>query len=109
VKPRFLLKFWNKPPARSRTGDPPIARIPLGKRELLVILLASGLVYVVPISILHVVGWAFDRYVLFLVPLGIVILFLLASEVGVAKAGSLITSLAVASLILYGTFSIAGT
>jgi hypothetical protein len=51
----------------------------------------------------------FDRYVLFLVPLGIVILFLLASDAGRAKAGSLTASLAVASLIFSGAFSIAGT
>jgi hypothetical protein len=84
---------------------------PAGKREPLVILLASGLVYLVPLSILTFTGRAFDRYVLFLVPLGIVILFLLASDAGRAKAGSLVVSisLAVASLILYGAFSIAGT
>ena len=84
-------------------------QIPAGERELLVILLASGLIYLAPLSILTFTGRMFDRYVLFLVPLGIVILFLLASDVGPAKAGSLIISLAVASLILYGTFSIAGT
>jgi hypothetical protein len=83
--------------------------MPAGKRELLVILLASGLIYLVPHSILAITYRAFDRYVLFLVPLGIVILFLLASDAGLAKAGSLIVSLAVASLILYGAFSIAGT
>jgi hypothetical protein len=84
---------------------------PAGKREPLVILLASGLIYLVPLSILTFTGRAFDRYVLFLVPLGIVILFLLASDAGRAKAGSLVVSisLAVASLILYGAFSIAGT
>jgi hypothetical protein len=86
-----------------------VLQIPARKRELLVILLASGLIYVVPISILTFIGKVFDRYVLFLVPLGIVILFLLARDVGRAKAGSLIISLAVASLILYGAFSIAGT
>jgi hypothetical protein len=43
------------------------------------------------------------------VPLGIIILFLLASDAGLVKAGSLIISLAVGSLILYGTFSVAGT
>jgi hypothetical protein len=83
--------------------------MPAGKRELLVILLASGLIYLVPLSILTFTGRGFDRYVLFLVPLGIVILFLLASDAGLAKTGSLIVSLAVASLILYGAFSIAGT
>ena len=83
--------------------------MPAGKRELLVILLASGLIYLVPVSILTFTGRAFDRYVLVLVPLGIVILFLLASDAGRAKAGSPIVSLAVASLILYGAFSIAGT
>ncbi len=85
--------------------------MPAGKRELLVILLASGLIYLVPHSILTITGRAFDRYVLFLVPLGIVMLFLLASDAGLAKAGSLIVnmSLAVASLILYGAFSMAGT
>jgi hypothetical protein len=93
--------------AISSTGK--VLPIPAGKRELLVILLASGLIYLVPISILSLIGLAFDRYVLFLVPLGIVILSLLVSEVGPAKAGSLVISLAVASLILYGAFSIAGT
>jgi hypothetical protein len=84
--------------------------MPAGKRELLVILLASGLIYLAPLSILTFTGRMLDRYVLFLVPLGIVILFLLASDVGLVKAGSLINmSLSVASLILYGTFSIAGT
>ena len=85
--------------------------IPEGKRELLVILLASGMIYLVPLSILTFTGRAFDRYVLFLVPLGIVILFLLARDAGLAKAGFLVVnmSLAVASLILYGAFSIAGT
>ena len=83
--------------------------MPAGKRELLVILLASGLIYLVPLSILTFTGRAFDRYVLFLVPLGIVMLFLLASDAGRAKTGSPIVSLAVASLILYGAFSIAGT
>jgi len=83
--------------------------MPAGKRELLVILLASGLIYLVPLSILTFTGRAFDRYVLFLVPLGIVILFLLARDASRAKAGSLFISLAVASLILYGAFSIAGT
>ena len=85
--------------------------MPAGKRELLVILLASGLIYLVPHSILTITYRAFDRYVLFLVPLWIVILFLLASDAGRAKAGSLVVnmSLAVASLILYGAFSVAGT
>jgi 4-amino-4-deoxy-L-arabinose transferase-like glycosyltransferase len=83
--------------------------MPEGKRELLVILLASGLIYLAPLSILTFTGKMFDRYVLFLVPLGIVILFLLASDAGRAKAGSLTASLAVASLIFSGAFSIAGT
>jgi hypothetical protein len=82
---------------------------PAGKRELLVILLASGLIYLVPLSILTFTGRMLDRYVLFLVPLGIVILVLLTSDVGPVKAGSLVISLAVASLILCGAFSIAGT
>jgi hypothetical protein len=65
-----------------------------GKRELLVILLAGGLIYLVPVSILTLIDMAFDRYVLWLVPLGIVILFLLASDVGPAKAGSLTNKVA---------------
>jgi len=83
--------------------------VPAGKRELLVILLASGLIYLVPVSILTLADMAFDRYVLCLVPLAIVILFLLVSDVGPAKAGTLARPSAVASLILYGAFSIAGT
>jgi 4-amino-4-deoxy-L-arabinose transferase-like glycosyltransferase len=87
--------------------------MPEGKRELLVILLASGLIYLVPLSVLTFTGRGFDRYVLFLVPLGIVILFLLARDAGRAQTGSLAVniniSLAVACLILYGAFSIAGT
>jgi hypothetical protein len=86
-----------------------VSPMPAGKGELLVILLASGLIYLVPLSILTFNGRMLDRYVLFLVPLGIVILFLLVSDGGGAKAGSIIASLAVASLIFYGAFSIAGT
>jgi hypothetical protein len=82
-----------------------------GKRELLAILLASGLIYFVPLSILTFTGMGYDRYVLVLVPSGIVILFLLVNDVGrtKAKAGSLIMPLAVVSLLLTCAFSIAGT
>jgi hypothetical protein len=83
--------------------------LPPGKRGSLVMLLASGLIYVVPEAILNINDMAFDRYVLFLVPLGIAIILLLVSDGGPDKAGSAIMPLAVASLVLYGAFSIAGT
>lgn len=82
---------------------------PAGKRESLVMLLASGLICLVPLTILTLSPWSFDRYVLFLVPLGIAIIILLASGVGPVKAGSPLLPLAVVSLVLYGAFSIAGT
>jgi hypothetical protein len=80
-----------------------------GKRQLLVITLASGLIYVVPVSILCLMGKAFDRYVLLLVPLGIAVIFVLVSDAGWGKVDSRTMPLAVASLVLYGVFSIAGT
>jgi hypothetical protein len=82
---------------------------PPGKRDPLVLLLASGLINLVPIAILTIRGWIIDRYLLFLLPLGIAIVLLLVSEVRGGKAGSAIMRLAMASLVLYGAFSIAGT
>jgi hypothetical protein len=83
--------------------------LPTAKRELLVMLLASGLVYLVPVAVLTAFGQAFDRYLLFLVPLGMAIIILLVSDVDPGKADSTLMPLAVASLVLYGAFSIAGT
>ena len=83
--------------------------LPTGNRESLVMLLASGLIYLVPMAILIAFGRGFDRYVLFLVPLGIAIIILLVSDVDPGNAGSRLMPLAVASLVLYGAFSIAGT
>ncbi len=80
------------------------------KRAPLVLLFASGLIYFAPMSILFInIELAFDRYLLFLVPLGIAIVILLVSNVSPSKAGSAIRTAAIASLVLYGTFSIAGT
>jgi hypothetical protein len=79
-----------------------------GKRELWVMLLASGLISIVPVAALNIIGKAFDRYVLFLVPLEIAIIILLVSDAGPGKAGSPIMPLAVVSLVLYGAFSVAG-
>lgn len=72
-------------------------------------ILASGLIYVVPLAVLNLIGKAFDRYVVFLVPLGIVIIILLVSDARQSKADSSIMPIALASLLLYGAFSTAGT
>jgi hypothetical protein len=80
-----------------------------GKRELLVMLLISGLTYIVPVAILISIGAAFDRYVLFLVPLGIATINVVVSETRAGKTRFPLMPLAVAILALYGAFSIAGT
>jgi hypothetical protein len=82
---------------------------PQGKREPLLMLLASGLVYLVPVALLVLTGWTFDRYVLFLVPLGIAVAVLVVSEVPAGRAGFAAVPLAIASLALYAAFAIAGT
>jgi hypothetical protein len=79
------------------------------KRESLVMLLASGLVYLVPVTILTAFSLAFDRYLIFLVPVGIAVVIILASKVEMGKAGTPIMIMGVACLVLYGAFSIAGT
>jgi hypothetical protein len=82
--------------------------LPAGKRESLVMLLASALIYFAPVAILASLGRAYDRYVIFLVPLAIAIV-LLVSDGSPGRAGPATMPLAVASLVLYGAFSIAGT
>jgi hypothetical protein len=73
-------------------------------------LLASGFAYLVPVAILALfAGYCFDRYLLFLLPLGIAIVTLLVSEAGPGKAGSVILPFAVGSLVLYAALSVAGT
>jgi hypothetical protein len=80
------------------------------KRVPLILLFGGGLIYLVPMAMLFInIDLAFDRYLLFLVPLGIAIVILLVSNVSASKAGSAIRTVAMASLVLYGTFSIAGT
>jgi hypothetical protein len=73
-------------------------------QELLLILLATGVIYFLPLPFIPTV---YDRYYLPLVPLAIVILFMICSE------GRAIprrwTALAVLCLMTYGAFSIAGT
>jgi hypothetical protein len=84
--------------------------LPEGKRESLVMLLAGGLTYLLPMAMLFMqIDLAFDRYLIFLLPLGIAIVTLLVGNVVPDNAGSLLRTLAVASLLLYGAFSIAGT
>jgi len=80
-----------------------------GNRELMVMLLACGLFYIVPVAILNSIGEAYDRYVLFLVPLGITTIIIFATDVGPSKTWSSAIALAVVSLALYGSFSVAGT
>ncbi len=82
---------------------------PAGKRESLEMLLSTGLIYLVPVVLLGSIAEAFDRYLIFVVPLGIAVIILLVTDVGARKAGSATMLLAVASLVLYGAFSVAGT
>jgi 4-amino-4-deoxy-L-arabinose transferase-like glycosyltransferase len=80
------------------------------KRVPLVLLFAGGLIYLVPMAMLFInIDLAFDRYLLFLVPLGIAIVILLVNNVSFGNAGSALRTVAIASLVLYATFSIAGT
>ena len=79
------------------------------KRASLVMLLAGGLIYVVPVALLAFYNRTFDRYLLFLVPLGIAIIILLVRDFGPGNAGYPTRLLAAAGLVLYGAFAIAGT
>jgi len=83
--------------------------LPTGKRELLVVLLASALMNIVPVAILGLMGQAFDRYLLFLVPLGITLIIFLAKDVSPGKPRFPLMPLAVLGVFLYGAFSVAGT
>jgi hypothetical protein len=79
------------------------------RRESLVLLLASGLIYLAPVTILTAFGKGFDRYLIFLVPMGIAVITIVVSKVDRGTAGTSIRFVAVASLALYAAFSIAGT
>jgi hypothetical protein len=80
------------------------------KRVPLVLLFAAGLVYLAPMAMLFIdIELAFDRYLLFLVAVGIPVVILMVSNLSPGRAGSAIRTVAIASLVLYGTFSIAGT
>ena len=73
-------------------------------QELLLMLLATGVIYFVPLPFVPVV---FDRYYLLFVPLATVILFMTCS-LGNAPSRRW-TALAVLCLLTYGAFAIAGT
>jgi len=79
------------------------------KRELLVMLLANGLIYLAPVAVLTLTNQAYDRYLLFLVPLGIGIIILVVKDVSPGKPRFPVVLFAIASLVLYSAFSIAGT
>ncbi len=73
-------------------------------QELLLMLLATGAIYFVPLPFVPVL---FDRYLLPLVPLATVVLFMMCSR-GNALSRRW-TALAVLVLLTYGAFAIAGT
>lgn len=83
--------------------------LPAGKRVSLVLLLAGGFVYFVPVALLTLYGRTFDRYLLFLMPLAVAIIILLVKDAGPGNAVPSLRLLASASLILYAAFAIAGT
>jgi hypothetical protein len=82
---------------------------PAGRRVPLVLLLAAGFIYFVPVALLTFYGRSFDRYLLFLMPLAIAIIVLLLRDAGPGHAVPSLRLLASASLILYAAFAIAGT
>jgi dolichyl-phosphate-mannose-protein mannosyltransferase len=82
-------------------------RIAPAKRRVLVLLLATGMVYAAPVLLLGIDKFVFDRYCLVLVPLAVFILFSSAPHPGDGNSRFMLS--AVASLVLYGMFSIAGT
>ncbi len=79
------------------------------KRVSLVLLLAGGFAYFVPMALLAFYGRTFDRYLLFLMPLAVAIIVLLMKDAGEASTASLVRLSASAGLILYAAFAIAGT
>jgi hypothetical protein len=83
--------------------------VPTEKRDGLLLLLGSGLLYLAPIAILSIRGWIADRYLLYLVALAICVVTQLASIIRSDKPELLFRTLAVTSLVIGGAFSIAGT
>jgi hypothetical protein len=79
------------------------------RKGTLVILLATILVYLAPITVLIFLDRCYDRYLLFLLPLSSVVCFLMTTNAGPAQARSRLAPLAVAGLVLYGSFAVAGT
>jgi len=75
---------------------------------ILVILLVTVLVYLAPVMVLIFLERCYDRYLLFLLPLFSVVCFLMTTKVA-APARSRLAPLAVAGLLLYGAFAVAGT
>jgi hypothetical protein len=73
-------------------------------QELLLMLLATGVIYLVPLPFIPML---FDRYLLLLVPLGTVVLFVMCCR-GNALSRRW-TALAVLVLLTYGAFAVAGT
>lgn len=72
-------------------------------QDLLLMTLATGFIYIVPIALQRD---PFDRYFLFLVPLAIIIVFVICGE---GKVGLLPKTVGILCLSIYGMFAIAGT
>lgn len=79
------------------------------RKRILVILLATTAVYLAPITVLTFLERSYDRYLIFLLPLSSVVCFLMTTNAGPAHARSRLAPLAVAGLVLYGAFAVAGT
>ena len=82
---------------------------PEEKKAWLVMVLASGLIYSAPVVLLTMRGHTLDRYLLFLVPVGISIIIHLGISTPLGRAGYITLPFALGSLILFGLFSVAGT
>ena len=79
------------------------------KRVSLVLLLIGGFVYFVPMALLAFYGRTFDRYLLFLMPLAVAVIIILAKDAGESNGVNRFRLVASVSLILYAAFAIAGT
>ena len=79
------------------------------RRGVMVLLLATGVVYVVPLIILWFDGFVFDRYLLLLVPLSIVMIAQLLPKPEFVETRFQYYFPAILSLLLCGLFSVAAT
>jgi Dolichyl-phosphate-mannose-protein mannosyltransferase len=82
---------------------------PPGTKAGIALLLATGAIYVAPLFVLWLTTGVFDRYLLLLVPLVIVLLVQSSAAPDLAKANPRFVSIALVVLLLYGAFSVAGT